>query len=183
MSFSINDIRGNLIHGGWRPSHFQVIITNPFDTSADLKTPFMVRSAQLPSYNIGQIPVYYFGRPIFVPGDRTVEPWNTTVINDEDFVIKNALEVWQNKINAMQRNVASTNLVNELKSTALITAFGKDGRELRVYQLNGFWPMNIAAIETDWQSTDTLGEFQVTWSFDDCMVVGGITGDGGSSEA
>lgn len=179
MAFNINEIRGALVHGGWRPSHFQVIITNPYDNSADLKTPFMVRSAQLPSFNIGQIPVYYFGRPIFVPGDRSLEPWNTTVINDEDFVVKNSLEIWQSKINAMQRNVSATNVVNELKSTAIVTAYGKDGRVLRQYQLNGLWPMNIAAIETDWQSTDTIGEFQVTWSYDDSEIIGGTTGDGG----
>lgn len=179
MVFNINDIRSNLIHGGWRPSHFQVIITNPFDTTADLKSPFMVRSAQLPSFNIGQIPVYYFGRPIFVPGDRSLEPWTTTVMNDEDFVVKNALEVWQGKMNSMQGNVSSTNLVNELKSTGEVTAYGKDGRVLRTYKLNGLWPMNISALEADWQSTDTIGEFQVTWSFDDCEVIGGITGAGG----
>lgn len=179
MPFNINEIRSQLVHGGWRPSHFQVIITNPYDTNSDLKTPFMVRSAQLPSYNLGQIPVYYFGRPIYVPGDRTMEPWTTTVINDEDFVIKNALEIWHNEINANQRNVSSTNLVNELKSVGIIRAFGKDGRVLREYQLNGLWPMTIAAIEADWQATDTIGEFQVTWSFDDCEVIGGITGTGG----
>src|SRR5690606_32250854 len=116
---------------------------------------------------------------IFVPGDRTFEEWTTTVINDEDFVIKNSLEVWHNQMNALQRNVSSTNLVNELKSTALITAYGKDGRVLRQYQMNGVFPMTIAAIETDWQATDTIGEFQVTWSFDDCEVVSGVTGDGG----
>ena len=178
MPFNLNSIRGTLVHGGWKPSHFQVIITNPFDTSADLKTPFMVRSAQLPSYNIGQVPVYYFGRATYVPGDRTVEPWTTTVINDEDFVIKNALEVWHGKMNSMVGNISSTNIVNELKSTGLITAYGKDGRMLRQYQLNGLFPMNIGSIEADWSIQDTIGEFPVTWSFDDCQVIGGITGSG-----
>lgn len=179
MTFNINDIRGSMVHGGWRPSHFQVIITNPYDTISDLKVPFMVRSAQIPGDNIGQIPVHYFGRPIFVPGDRTVEPWTTTIYNDEDFVVKNSIELWIGKINAMQRNIASTNLVNELKSSAMITAYGKDGRMLRQIQLNGFWPMNLAPIEADWSITDTIGEFQVTWSYDDYEVIGGSTGTGG----
>lgn len=178
MPFNINDIRGSLVHGGWRPSHFQVIITNPYDAAADLKLPFMVRAAQLPGYNIGQIPVYYFGRPIYVPGDRTMEPWTTTVFNDEDFVVKNALEIWHGKINSIQGNVSATNVVNELKSTAVITAYGKDGRTLRQYQLNGLFPMSISAIETDWSAADTIGEFQVTWSFDDLEVLQGITGTG-----
>ena len=180
MPFAINEIRSQLVHGGWRPSHFQVIITNPYDTSADLKIPFMVRAAQLPTFNIGKIPVYYFGRPIFVPGDRTFEEWTTTVINDEDFVIKNSLEIWQSKINALQGNVSPTNIINELKSTAIITAYGKDGRMLRQYQLDGVWPMTIGAIDADWQITDTISEYQVTWSFDNAHVIGGVTGDGGT---
>lgn len=179
IPFNINEIRSELVHGGWRPSHFQVIITNPFDGSADLKIPFMVKAASFPTYTIGQIPVQYFGRTVYVPGDRQVEPWNTTVINDEDFLIRNALEVWQLKINSMQGNISSTNVVNELKSTATITAFGKDGRILRTYQMNGIFPMVITGIEGDWASQDTIGEFPVTWSYDDCVVVGGITGEGG----
>lgn len=181
MAFHIDDIRSALVHGGWRPSHFQVIITNPYDTSADLKIPFMVRAAQLPTYVVGKVPVYYFGRAIFVPGDRSFdEGWTTTVINDEDFVIKNSLEIWHNKINAVKANVSSTNVVNELKSIATVTAYGKDGRTLRVYQLNGLWPVNISAIEADWQATDTIAEYQVTWSFDDLEIIGGVTGDGGN---
>lgn len=181
MAFHINEIRSQLVHGGWRPSHFQCIITNPYDNAADLKIPFMVRAAQLPTYNLGQIPVYYFGRPVKYPGDRTFEDWTTTVINDEDFVIRNSLEIWHNQMNALQRNVASTNLVNEMKSTGIFTAYGKDGRVLRQYQLNGLWPATIAAVEADWQATDTIAEFQVTWAFDECEVIGGITGDGGGT--
>lgn len=179
MTFSINEIRSELVHGGWRPSHFNVMITNPYDTAADSKLTFMVRAAQLPSFNIGKIAVYYFGRPIFVPGDRNFEDWTTTVINDEDFKIKNALEKWHGKMNSLQGNISSTNLVNELKSVASITAYGKDGRTLRTYQMDGIFPTNIAAIDADWQTTDVVSEFQVTWSFDDCYVTGGETGTGG----
>lgn len=181
MAFDINDIRSKLRFGGWRPSHFQVIVTNPFSSAADQDMPFMVRAAQLPTVNIGKIPVFYFGRPINVPGDRTYEDWNTTVINDENFIVKNSLEIWHNNMNALERNVASTAEINAMKSVATVRAFGKDGRVIREYQLNGIFPLTINAIETDWQATDQIAEFQVVWAYDDFVVIGGDTGDGGGS--
>lgn len=178
MAFDLNEIRAELVHGGWRPNHFRVIITNPFESISDLKTPFMVRAAQLPAFNMGRATMYYFGRQTHYPGDRTFEDWQTTVVNDEDFVVRNALELWSGKMNAIKGNISSTNVASELKSTGEITAFGKDGRELRTYRLDGLWPSNIAAIDADWSTTDTIAEFQVTWSFDDAYPISGITGLG-----
>jgi len=178
MTFNINEIRSSLVHGGWRPSHFQVIINNPFDTSADQKIPFMCRAAQIPSGNVGSIPVYYFGRAINVPGDRTIEQWTVTVINDEDFKIRNTMEAWQGKLNSMQGNIASTNIVNEMKSEGNITAYGKDGRILRQYTVSGLFPINVSAMEGDWSAVDTISEFQVTFAMDDFRVSSGVTGIG-----
>lgn len=182
MAFNINDIRSNLEFGGARPSHFEVIITNPFVPAADIKAPFMIKATSIPSYVMGKIEIPYFGRKIPIPGDRTWDDWTVTVMNDEDFIVRNALEQWSNAMNAFRRNVAQNGAgPNNYKSTALITQYGKTGNELRIYQLNGIWPLNIAPIELDWSTTDQIEEFQVTWAYDDCEVVGGITGTGGTA--
>lgn len=182
MAFSINDMRANLEYGGARPSHFQVIITNPFAPVADIKTPFMVQATSIPSYNMGKIEVPYFGRKIPVPGDRTWEDWTTMVMNDEDFLIRDALEQWSNAMNAFRRNIAQNGASpNNYKSTAIVTQYGKGGNELRVYQINGIFPTIIAPIELDWNTTDTIETFQVTWAFDDVEVVGGTTGTAGGA--
>jgi len=182
MAFNINEIRSQLEFGGYRPSHFQVIITNPFNPTADLKVPFMCRAASIPTVQIGKIEVPYFGRKINVPGDRVWEDWTTTIMNDEDFIIRNALEQWQNAMNAFRRNIATAGAnPNNYKSTALVTAFGKTGNELRIYQLNGIFPMMVQSIDVDWSTTDTIAEYQVTWAFDEMEVVGGGTGDGGGA--
>lgn len=180
MPFNINEIRSQLEFGGARPSHFQVIITNPFNPTADIKTPFMVRAASIPTFAIGKIEVPYFGRRIPIPGDRVWEDWNTTVINDEDFLVRNAIEQWQNAINAIRRNVATAGPnPNTYKSTALVTRFGKAGNEVRIYQINGIFPMVVQGTDLDWSASDTLEEFNVTWAFDEVLVVGGTTGDAG----
>lgn len=180
MVFSINDMRAQLVGGGSRVSHFQVIITNPINSTADLKAPFMVKAASIPSLTLGKIDVPYFGRKLPVPGDRVWEDWVTTVINDEDHLVRNALESWSGAMNALQRNISTRGANPALyMSQAQITAYSKDGSALRIYQCNNIWPMTISSMEKNWETSDALDEFQVTWAHDGWEVIGGSTGDGG----
>lgn len=182
MAFSINEMRSQLVGGGARSSHFQVVISNPFVPAADIKVPFMVKATSVPTFSLGRIDVPYFGRKIPVAGDRVWEDWNTTVINDEDHIVKNSLEEWQNVINAFRRNInqAGANPA-AYKSQALITHYSKDGSELRTYQLEGVWPMYVGAIDLGWEINDTIEEFAVTWAYDTLEVVGGVTGNAGGA--
>ena len=92
MAFNINEIRSNLALGGARPSLFQIIMNNPVDAAGDAKLPFMAQAAQIPASTVGTIEVPYFGRKIKIAGDRTFAEWTVTIINDEDFLIRNAME-------------------------------------------------------------------------------------------
>ena len=94
MAFNINEIKSQLVFGGARNSLFQVQITNPANGTGDLKVPFMVKAAQIPAATLGVIEVPYFGRKVRIAGDRTFAEWTVTVINDEDFLIRNAMEEW-----------------------------------------------------------------------------------------
>jgi len=165
MAFNVNEIRSQLSLGGARNSLFQVTIQNPANGAADIKIPFMVRAAQIPASTLGLIEVPYFGRKIKMAGDRTFADWTVTVINDEDFLIRNALEQWSNQIQSHQGNVrrfGSAN-PNAYKAQAQVTQFSKTGVPIRTYTFNGIFPTEIATIDLDWSSTDTIEEFQVTF--------------------
>ena len=94
MAFNINQLKSELVGGGARPTLFQCQITNPIAPEADIKTPFMIRSAGIPESVLGQFTVPYFGRQIKYAGDRTFQDWTVQVINDEDFAVRNAMEAW-----------------------------------------------------------------------------------------
>lgn len=181
MAFDINEMRAQLIGGGARPSLFRVQITNPANNSGDLKTPFMVQASALPASTLGSVPVPYFGRTIHVAGDRTFAEWNVTVINDEDFLIRNAMEEWSNTINSHQGNLNNfgTSNPSAYKSQATITQLGKDGQILRTYRFTGLWPINISEVGMDWSTTDDIERFEVTFQYDWWTVTGGITGNAG----
>lgn len=183
MAFNINEIQAQLTLGGARPSLFQVFITNPVNSTGDLKTPFMVRTAQLPASTLGLIEVPYFGRKVKIAGDRTFAEWTTTVVNDEDFLVRNGIENWMNDINSHAGNVRNFASANDqqYKSTAEVTQYSKTGVPIRVYKFHGLWPINVSEIELDWNSTDVMEEFAVTWQYDYWEVSGGITGNAGGT--
>lgn len=182
MAFNVNEIRSQLTLGGARNSLFQVTFNNPANSSASLKVPFLVRAAQLPSSNLGTIPVPYYGRTIKLAGDRTFDAWTVTVINDEDFLIKNALEEWTNKINSLQGNLRTFGSAapSQYKAIAEVTQFSKTGLPIRTYKFDGIYPEAVSGIDVDWGQTDTIEEFSVTFQYD-FWTVSGLTGDAGGS--
>ena len=181
MVFNINDIRGALPLGGARPTLFSVQFVNPSSSVADIKVPFLCEAASLPDSRLGVIQVPYFGRTIKLAGDRTFNPWTVTIMNDEDFAIKNALETWSNAINSMQGNLRGfgTSASAAYKTNALVRQYGKTGQTLREYTFNGIYPAEISQIELNWGSTDSIERFSIGFQYDFWYVSGGMTGTGG----
>ena len=60
----------------------------------DSEFSFACKAAQIPSSAVGVVEVPYFGRVVKVPGNKTFENWTVTIINDEGFEIRNAMEKW-----------------------------------------------------------------------------------------
>ena len=183
MAFNINDIKSQLTYGGARPTLFQVNIFNPVNPVADIKVPFLVRATTLPASELGTIQVPYFGRKYKIAGDRTFAAWQVTVMNDEDFAIRHALEEWNYSINTYESNLnvvgggaAGTGAPGFYKSSAEVRQYSKTGQVLRVYRFNGIYPEVISSIDLDWNQTDTIEEFQVVFQYDSFEVVGGVTG-------
>ena len=183
MAFNVNDIRAQLAFGGARPSLFQVIISNPVNPVADIKLPFLCKTAQMPSSQLGLIEVPYFGRKLKLAGDRTFDAWTVTIINDEDFLIRNAMEQWNNYIQLYQQNVTAlgTGAPSLYKSQATVTQYGKAGEVLRVYQFNGIFPQAVGPIELAWNTVDEIEEFQVQFQYDTFEVLNSITGNAGGA--
>jgi len=170
MAFNINEFKSQLTGGGARPSLFQVQITNPVEPVADFKLPFMIKAAALPSSTLGSYQIPYFGRTVKYAGDRVFDDWPVTIINDEDFLIRNAMEAWSNSINSHDSNIRT--LPQDYKSNAIITQYGKDGTALRTYVFEGLYPVTVDAIPVGWDQSDVIEEFGVTFQYDLWRVEG-----------
>ena len=170
MSFNINEFKSQLTGGGARPTLFQVQILNPVNPEADFKVPFLVKAAGIPASTVGSYTVPYFGREVKYAGDRVFEDWNITVINDEDFSIRNSMEAWSNAINTHDSNQRA--LPRDYKSNAIITQFGKDGKALRSYVFEGLFPISISQIDVGWETVNAIEEFTVSFQYDLWRVEG-----------
>lgn len=183
MAFSVNEIKSQLTFGGAKAALFQVQITNPVNGIADLKAPFLIQAASLPESTLGVIEVPYFGRKVKIAGDRTFAEWTVTVMNDEDFLIRNAMENWMSAINSHESNVRqlATAAASEYKSQAQIIQYSKTGAPLREYTFTGLFPTTVAPITMDWDTTDDIERFDITFQYDWWSVTGGVTGNGGTN--
>jgi hypothetical protein len=170
MAFSVNEFRSQMVGDGARPNLFEVSMPFPAFSApgnAQTKLTFMCKTAQLPGATLGVVPVQYFGRELKFVGNRTFADWTITVINDEDFIVRNAFERWMNGINSHNLNVRSPAALSPLGYSVDgdVRQFGKGGDTIKQYKFVGLFPTDLTPIDVDWGSNDTIEEFSVTMSY------------------
>ena len=158
MTFAVAQFKSNLKQGGARPALFKVEFQYPSGiTTPPTKAEFLVKSTTIPASTIGAYDVYYHGKAIKVAGDRSFDTWDTTIINDEDFGIRNTLENWMNSISNHKLNTRDKGVFNtsegaeaKYKKDLKVTQFSKSGKKLRTYSFIGAWPSALSTINLDW---------------------------------
>ena len=171
MTFNVTEFRANLVGDGARPNLFQVVLTLPQfannATAAGQKLQFMAKAAQLPGSTVGTVPLYYFGREMKFAGNRSFTDWTLQIINDEDFVIRNSMESWMNAVNSHAGNIRNTSAASPSSYAvdATVTQYGKTGSAINTYSFVGLFPLDIAPIDLDWGSNDTIEEYSVTFAY------------------
>ncbi len=170
----ISDFKGALIGGGARPNLFEVELTTlPAGISWNASDfSYMCKAATLPASNIANIDIPFRGRIFKVAGDRTIDPWTVTIINDENFNLRNAFEEWTDLIAKLDNNIGATDpeayMVNakvyQLGRGSTPNAKSNSGTAnsvLKEYEFYNIWPSTVAAIDLSYDSTDTIEEFTV----------------------
>lgn len=172
MPFNINSFKQRgLVYGGARPSLFNVFLSVPQgigidNVSAD-KFRFVCKTAELPAATVSSFDIPYFGRKVKLAGDRTFTDWSVTIMNDEDFSVRAMFESWSNAMNRLVSNVRDPGVSTEqYKADLEVIQYGKDGSELRSYQIVGAFPTEIGAIALDWDTTNNIETFTVNFAYD-----------------
>ena len=182
MAFAVSEFKSNLKQGGARPSLFSVSLNYPVGLTPPTKSEFLVKNTIIPTSTIGTYDVHFHGKAIRVAGDRTFETWDTTIINDEDFGIRNALERWMDRIANQQLNTRSEELNRSIfgtkkeegtqaryKADIKVTQFSKSGKALRDYKFMGAFPTSLSSINLGWDVSD-IEEYTCTWAYDYWIV-------------
>ena len=171
---TISQFKSQLIGGGARPNLFEVELTT---LPAGIAWPsdnfrYMCKAAQLPASVIANIDIPFRGRIFKVAGDRTIEPWSITIINDEDFRIRKAMEEWVDLIAKLENNLGATDpsayMVNakvfQLGRGSTPSSKNNAGDRkavLREYEFIDIFPTHVSSIDLSYDSSDTIEEFVV----------------------
>ena len=171
---TISQFKSQLIGGGARPNLFEVELTT---LPAGIAWPadnfrYMCKAAQLPASVIANIDIPFRGRIFKVAGDRTIEPWSITIINDEDFRIRKAMEEWVDLIAKLENNLGATDpsayMVNAKvfqlgrgATPSSQTNAGDRNSVLREYEFIDIFPTSVSSIDLSYDSSDTIEEFVV----------------------
>ena len=172
---TISDFKSRLVGGGARPNLFEVRMTDLPDFVDDWPSEtfqFMCKAAALPASNIAAIDVPFRGRIFKVAGDRTIDTWTITIINDEDFRIRNAMEQWMDGIAKLSNNLGATNPTAYMREATVFqlgrganprseNADGDRNAVLAEYKFIDMFPTNISQIDLSYDSSDTIEEFTV----------------------
>ena len=174
---TLSKFKSQLAGGGARPNLFDIELTKvPFALNWNSeKFEFLAKATALPAQNIAAIDVPFRGRTFKVAGDRTIDNWTVTVINDEDFGIRNALEQWTQGIANLEDNMGATSpeaymsdaKVFQLGRGDQVASKGPGGTDrsvLKVYQFVSIFPVTVGDIALSYESGDTIEEFDVEFA-------------------
>ena len=179
---TISDFKGKLTGGGVRPNLFEVQVNFPDNIDQAIQGGsefngetfrFMCKASSLPASNVASIEIPFRGRLLKVAGDRTIDPWTVTVINDENFNHRKAFEAWaqniaqygdssgltdpssymgQATVYQLGRNVASQQTSNSPAT---------DSKILAQYRFVDIFPTAVGSIDLSYDSDNAIEEFTV----------------------
>lgn len=195
---TISQFKSRLAGGGARPNLFEVELTLDgeglgfslpgYDAT---QMAFLCKAANLPAQNIASIDVPFRGRIFKVAGDRTIDTWTITIINDEDFRLRRAMEFWTEQIASLDTNLGATS-PNAYMAAAKVYQLGRGSSPrstdnsgesnsvLAEYEFVDIFPTEVSAIDLSYDSSDTIEEFTVTFQVQSIRILKG-TGAAGSA--
>jgi hypothetical protein len=179
---TISDFKSKLQGGGARPNLFEVEIPSfpnelrsAWGRDVAEKFSFMCEATSMPASTVNPIDIPFRGRILKVAGDRTIDIWSVTVINDEDFDIRSAFEQWANLMSKLENASGATNpasyMVNayvkqlgrsdKLNGTRTLQGNNAQATVLRAYKLYDIWPSSVGAIDLSYADNNTIERFTV----------------------
>ena len=181
---SISQFKSKMIGSGARPNLFEVDVTFPTGVNLAVQGDgtgqfdkenfrFLCKAAALPASTITPIPVPFRGRELKVAGDRTIDVWTVSVINDENFIHRRAFEAWMQNIAQYGDHSGLTN-PNDYMGNAIVYQLGRspsntqgnnttgeDANILAQYRFIDIFPTGISEIGLSYDQANTIEEFTV----------------------
>ena len=163
---TLSNFKTALTHSGARPSLFDVSVTPPtalrLGTIDEMKT--FCNVTAIPPLTVTPIERQYFGRTVKIPGDMVFGDLSTTIMNTEQYPIRNMVDEWMDGINTHVGNIGSTNNA-DWQGTVTLTQYSKNGDSLMVYTFVDCWPQTVSEIALSYDTASDIETFDITWAY------------------
>ena len=184
---NISQFKSKLIGGGARPNLFEVELTTlPPNVVSNWDAEvfsFMCKGANLPAQTIANVDIPFRGRIFKVAGDRTIDTWTVTIINDESFELRNAFEQWTEVIAKLDNNLGATDpsaYMTNAKVFQLGRGSSKSSKDstgtsnavLKEYEFVDIFPTTVSEIALSYDTGDTIEEFDVEFQVQSLNLTG-----------
>ena len=166
---TLSNFKTALEYGGARPSLF--------DIEVDLSSPSLMSGVSgvdniishcnvsaIPPLTVTPIEKQYFGRTVKIPGDIVYGDLATTVLNAENYSIRNAIEAWMDHINSHKENKGISDNSTWVTDGTL-TQYGKDGDAVVAWEFIDMWPQTLAELPLSYDTASDIEQFDVTWAY------------------
>ena len=174
MAFTVSTFKSSIAKqsGGARPALYQIDINGKSSqTSFSNSENILCKAASIPPANIAPLAVNYAGRAYKWNGFRTYDNWTVTVINDENFGIRNKMMEWMRAVSGKFDGERNAAYGDQLAGTqwfdgdATVKQLSTSGSVVQTYKFDYLWPTEVAGIPVDW-SSDAIQEYTVTFAYD-----------------
>lgn len=176
---NLNQFKANF-NGGTRSNRFRLSGTFPsvlnLGSYPSRFDDFHVRSATMLPSALNRIEMDHFGRKTYLPGDRDYLNFTIQVYDDRpnNMSYWHSFMKWQEYINNLGSNFASTNLSNNYKMDGLyvdhLDLNCSSNAPIKRQILYGVWPKIVSPIQLDMTRKNTLNMFVVSFHLDDMSV-------------
>ena len=167
---TISDFKAQLSTGGARPNQFRVELGFPAFLGAQAALAgyagyFLCKSATLPSSNIDDITAYFRGRPVHFAGERTFQPWTVSVFSDNNFLIRNVMEIWQDRT----LNYDATNgiIAPSVYQAGMMSVYQLDRNDniIKSYTFYDVYPTVVGPIQLDFEQNRQIESFDIEFTY------------------
>lgn len=176
MTFSVSNF-ASALGSGTRANLFEISITLGNLTTDEISTfNTLAKASSIPASTVGLIEVPHLGgRRLKVAGDRTFAEWTVTLMSDDAFTLRTALENYQNTLVTLASesvsgaNTDATVIGNRgtgNRATVAVKQLNDAGNVLRTYTLQNAFASDISTIDLSYDTRDAIEEFTVTWVYD-----------------
>lgn len=166
---TISSFKAQMTGGGARPNQFRAELTFPafvggIGATAGNAAQFLCRAAQLPASTVDDITAFYRGRPVHFAGERTFAPWTVSIFNDNNFLIRNAMERWSDGV----LNYDATNGIiapSDYQVDMSVHQLDRNDSIVKSYTFYDVYPTNIGAISLDFESNNQIELFDIEFVY------------------